>query len=205
LARPPSAPARRQRIAAALLAGQPAALGAFCARGRGQARSLLNGKCGKCGGQVTGWPYAVVVEPIGTSTYFHEGCEPWRHADVPLGAEDIGPVPHHWRPVIADLVDRLVVKDYAGLVREGLVSFTSDPDDTTVGLWIEDYPATLVALPEAAWDVAERGRWVHDPGAWWIVVPLWTAEEGRSDLSLEATVRELNGAVIVVVDQVHVM
>ena len=72
-------------------------------------------------------------------------------------------------------------------------------------MWIEDYPATLVELPDETWADEERGRWVNDPDAWWIVVPLWTAEEGRSDLNLEATVRERDGSVIVVVDQVHVM
>jgi hypothetical protein len=161
--------------------------------------------CGTCARQVTAWPYAVVPQPDGTSKYFHEGCEPWRHPDVPLGAEEVGQIPEEWRPAIARIVARLVAKDYAGLARDGLVSFASDPDDASVGVWIEDYPATLVELPLEAWADAERGRLVSDPGAWWIVVPLWTAEEGRSDLSLEATAKESDGGVVVVVDQVHVM
>ena len=153
---------------------------------------------------MTAWPYSVVADPGGDSTYFHAGCEPWRHVDVPLGAEQVGPIPDAWRPAVVDIVDRLVAKDYAGLARDGLVAFTSDPDDASVGTWIEDYPSSLVEMPAGAWTDAERGRWVNDPEAWWIFVPLWTAEEGRSDLTLEATVRERDGSVFVVIDRVHV-
>jgi hypothetical protein len=167
--------------------------------------SLPGRTCGNCGGQVTGWPYASVPKPDGTSAYFHDGCQPWRHPDVPLGAEEMGPVPEEWRPAIVDLVNRLVAKDYAGLARDGHVSYTDDPDDTTIGTWIEEYPATLVPLPDEAWEHAERGRWINLPNAWWVIVDLWTAEEGRSDLSMEATVRELGEQLAFVIDNVHVM
>jgi len=85
------------------------------------------------------------------------------------------------------------------------VSYTSDPSDDSIGLWIEDYPATLVPLPEDAWTHAERGRRVDDPKTWWVVIDLWTSEEGRSDLSMEASGREIVGDIVVQVDGVHVL
>ena len=110
-----------------------------------------------------------------------------------------------WRSLIVDLVVRLIHKDYAGLARDGYVSCTDDPVDTSVGTWIEDYPATLVPLPDEAWEHAERGRWINLPDAWWVTVDLWTSEEGRSDLSMEATVREQGERLAIVIDNVHVM
>jgi hypothetical protein len=102
-------------------------------------------------------------------------------------------------------VDRLVARDYGSLAREGFVPHASGPDDTDIGYWIEQYPATLTSLPEEAWAGAERGRCVDDPDWWWVVVELWTVEEGRSDLSMEATVRECDGVLQIALQNVHVM
>jgi len=43
------------------------------------------------------------------------------------------------------------------------------------------------------------------PGQTWVVVDLWTREEGMSDLSLEATVTESSGEVTVVIHNIHVL
>lgn len=166
----------------------------------------LDRSCGRCGEALTSWPYAVVPQPDGSVIHYHEGHQPWVAQDAELGVTDEPErVPDRWRPAIESIVDRLVAKDYAGLARDGLVSYASDPTDSSIGTWIEDYPATLVALPADAWRYAERGRCSNHPDAWWVVVDLWTAEEGRSDLSMEATVRERDGQVLVVIDNVHVM
>jgi len=50
---------------------------------------------------------------------------------------------------------------------------------------VGEYGRTLVELPRDAYELAEAGPLTTRSGEWWIVVPLWTAEEGRSDLSLE--------------------
>lgn len=118
---------------------------------------------------------------------------------------EAGPVPEKWRPAIVEVIDRLVAGDYVGLARDGFISCTDDPSDGSIGMWIEDYPATLVPLPDEAWQFSEYGPWANLPDAVWIAVDLWTAEEGRSDLTLEGTVREDNGQVIVRIDNVHVM
>ena len=65
--------------------------------------------------------------------------------------------------------------------------------------------ATIVPLPEQAWEVA----WALPPtdaaGAWWVVVDLWSQEEGRTDLSLEAEVTETADGVRVVIEDIHVL
>src|SRR5699024_3131832 len=40
--------------------------------------------------------------------------------DTSLPEEGLRPVPARWRPVLADVVRRLVVGDYSGLVRDGI-------------------------------------------------------------------------------------
>ena len=74
-------------------------------------------------------------------------------------------------------------------------------------MWIRNYGpsgATIVPLPEKAWAEGDVGPTVH-PGEWWAVVPLWTREEGMSDLSMEATITEASGEVKVVIDDIHVL
>jgi hypothetical protein len=53
---------------------------------------------------------------------------------------------------------------------------------------IDDYgDVTLIPLPEAAWD-SSVALWYGD--RWRCLVDLWTKEEGRSDLVLDADVFE---------------
>jgi hypothetical protein len=103
------------------------------------------------------------------------------------------------------IVHRLVIGDYAGLAADGLISGVESATDTSVGQWIEEYPASLVDLPPEAWSLSEHGEWANTPGSWWVIVPLWTAEEGRSDLSLEATVWDDGTSMTAKIDMVHVM
>jgi hypothetical protein len=93
--------------------------------------------------------------------------------------------------------------DWDGLVRDGFA-----PGATTgeqVAHWVREYPGSLVPLPPEAWDVSEHGRVEVEPETWWVMVPLWTAEEGRSDLSLEATIRERSGRILVEIENIHVL
>jgi hypothetical protein len=116
------------------------------------------------------------------------------------------------RPALSEVVDRLVAGDYEGLRRDGI-----DPNEARdLGLWIREYGrapvsgepgrATLVPLPEAAWDWAEV---VFEdsgpPRVWGVVVDLWTLEEGHSDLSMEAEVTETSDGPRVVVSDIHVL
>ena len=124
---------------------------------------------------------------------------------TPAGPPAGDPVRERWRPVLTEIVHRLVVGDYDGLARDGIVAGTDDPRDAGIGLWIEEYPATLVDLPPGAWAYSDHGPIEGAAGAWWVIVDLWTAEEGRSDLSMEATVWDDGRTITVKVHAVHVM
>jgi len=109
-------------------------------------------------------------------------------------------------------VDRLVAGDYEGLKRDGIDPFP----EADLGLWIREYGrapgsdepgrATLVPLPDEAWESAEAICVAPGPPrVWAFVVDLWTAEEGRSDLSMEGEVTETPNGLAVVVSDIHVM
>jgi hypothetical protein len=112
-------------------------------------------------------------------------------------------VPARFRPALAGIVERLAALDYQGLKRDGIDPFP----DSDLSVWIRNYGdagATIVPLPDQAW--AEADAWPVDarPGQWWVVLPLWT-REGMSDLSLEATVSESPGGVMVVIEGIRVL
>jgi hypothetical protein len=113
-------------------------------------------------------------------------------------------VPARFRPALAEVVERLAVLDYQGLKRDGI-----DPrPDSDLSMWIRNYGdagATIVPLPDEAWAAADAGLVDAHPGEWWVVLPLWTREEGMSDLSLEATITVTSGEVMVVIDDIHVL
>ncbi len=106
--------------------------------------------------------------------------------------------------MIADVVGQVADGDYVGLKQDGI-----DPHpDADLSLWVREYGdrgATVLRLPEEAWEYAEANAADGVPGTWFVVVDLWTAEEGRSDLSMEATVREVGDRVEVTIDNIHVL
>jgi hypothetical protein len=72
---------------------------------------------------------------------------------------------------------------------------------------VTTYGRTIVALPEASAALVDSVRVTSasDP-TWLVVVPLFTREEGRSDLTLELTVTESRrGSVAVQVENLHVL
>jgi hypothetical protein len=152
--------------------------------------------------EVTGFvPLDATAFPAGVNQQ-----SPEMHTTVLRGGhESRTPVPDRWRPVLASIVHRLVLGDYAGMAADGLISYSNDPTDASIGRWIKEYPAHLVDLPADAWAYSEHGPDINVPGSWWVIVDLWTAEEGHSDLSMEATVWDDGVDVVVKVRNVHVM
>lgn len=78
-----------------------------------------------------------------------------------------------------------------------------DPDDARRE--IGGYPATLRTPPEEVLDYVDGDEVVGSPGEWRIDAPLWTEQEGVSDLELQLTGRlnpdgtvalELNGILV---------
>jgi hypothetical protein len=51
--------------------------------------------------------------------------------------------------------------------------------------WVERYPASLVAQPDAIWSHGDSEINFRDDGTAWGVLPLWTTDESPSDLSAE--------------------
>ncbi len=70
---------------------------------------------------------------------------------------------------------------------------------------ISDYGRTLTPLPENALDIVEVYPVEGAVGLTAIDVPLWTIEEGRSDLTLSLTVNEGMGEAMVSIDDLHVL
>ena len=72
---------------------------------------------------------------------------------------------------------------------------------------VTDYGRSLVAPPAGAWSprsIVEIEKTQHE--AWSVYIDLWTAEEGRSDLTLELTLRDsANDLYDVEIDNLHVL
>lgn len=96
---------------------------------------------------------------------------------------ELDPVPERWRAMLGELVHRLVVGDFDGLVDDGLVTEGFVP---YLRESVTSYSAHLVDLPEEAWAYSHHIAG-DDPVAE-VTVWLWSEEEGISDLSMDATV-----------------
>ena len=77
---------------------------------------------------------------------------------------------------------------------------------SAMALAINDYGKTLVMPPESGFrlmNVIEVKN--AQPRRWSIIMPLWTREEGRSDLTMELTVIETINGISVELDNIHVL
>ncbi len=107
------------------------------------------------------------------------------------------------RDPVRRIVEALAAKDYsqAATITNGIRL----PEDQIRGA-IEDYGRTLVMPPDDAFDdmdvVQVTGA---TPSQWSVRMSLWTEEEGRSDLSIELTLKESGGDFVVELDDLHVL
>lgn len=71
---------------------------------------------------------------------------------------------------------------------------------------IEQYGRKLVSPPVEAFELMDvikvQG---HEPQTWSVNMPLWTEEEGRSDLSIELTVIKKEGDWLIELNDIHVL
>ena len=72
---------------------------------------------------------------------------------------------------------------------------------------VDEYGRTLVPLPAESYELIDYVAVLgSSPLQWSVVVPLFTREEGRSDLSLELSIfQHENGGYNVEVDDIHVL
>jgi hypothetical protein len=105
---------------------------------------------------------------------------------------DEHPVATAWRPTFEAVVSAFVLGDFELSAGVRGVRPISLPDAESIRQSISDYgPVTLVELPEEAW-LSSVAQWMGY--RWEVLVDLWTAEEGRSDLVLDAYVYEIDEA-----------
>jgi len=110
-------------------------------------------------------------------------------------------VPDAWRPTIHMLVKAFASGD---LKLENSIPDVEAPSDSTVeqvSLYLRDYGETLVDLPSLSWESSEC-QWTGSH--WSVMVDLWTAESGWSDLVLGVRVFEREAGFRFVVDMVYV-
>jgi hypothetical protein len=111
------------------------------------------------------------------------------------------PVPTVWRKTLAAIVESIRTGDFqlaAGIPGvPKLTANTADHIEQSLG----SYGANLDPLPDSAWDTSVC-QWMG--GYWELLVDLYTAEEGSSDLALFARVRESGSSFSFEVISVHV-
>jgi hypothetical protein len=97
------------------------------------------------------------------------------------------PLAASWRPIFHEVVHAFVQGDYS--TSHSLPQVRSIEPETAnrMRAYVESYGATLVELPDQSWQ-SSVAQWMDTH--WEVVVDLWTAEEGRSDLALHARVFE---------------
>jgi hypothetical protein len=110
-------------------------------------------------------------------------------------------VPDRFRAIVAGAVGMIAADDLAALRAHPQIRIRGQ--DPLV--WVRDYPAAITALPAEVWDIADAVEVEGSPGTWSLVVPLWTVQEGRSDLSLEATAQDLATGPVITIDGIHVL
>lgn len=106
-----------------------------------------------------------------------------------------------WRPMLREVVRRFVAGDY-GLAQgvpgvEPVSTATADQ----IRDYVSEYGASLVELPDDTWHTSVA-QWMG--GHWDIMVDLWTAEEGRSDLVLGGKVVETSSGPRLSIHMVYV-
>lgn len=105
------------------------------------------------------------------------------------------------KDAVNELVHSLVMREFDKLASDGRAGRLSATELKTA---IDEYGRALVDLPSEVWDLVDEYR-NDGAGAFALDVPLWTAEEGRSDLTLSLTVNDSGGNIGVEIDDLHVL
>jgi hypothetical protein len=108
------------------------------------------------------------------------------------------------RQTVARLMELLARRDYTGFCGSARRSRVTPQE---VDAAIRGYGRTIITPPaeaSRAFDVIAVTDSI--PARWSVVVPLWTKQEGRSDLSLEITVEDVDGLHYAVqIEDLHVL
>jgi hypothetical protein len=107
------------------------------------------------------------------------------------------------RSIVREMVDRLAREDYESLIQHCSKSRLTSDDLRSV---VHDYGRKLVSPPSDAYKDLDSVE-VNSATVpkWSIRAPVWTREEGQSDLTLELTITLGPGEPSVELDDVHVL
>jgi hypothetical protein len=103
---------------------------------------------------------------------------------------------------IARLVADLCAGRYAELEADGRAGRLSAEELRTA---VEQYGKTLVLLPDESWALVDEYPQVDARNTMAVDVPLWTKEEGRSDLTLSLAATKEADRWVLYVDDLHVL
>ncbi|TQV65624.1 hypothetical protein FKG94_28425 [Exilibacterium tricleocarpae] len=115
--------------------------------------------------------------------------------------ENERPVPTVWRPMFSSIVDALVKKDYSLSYKITGISSISNETAKYIKENIEDYGEELIQLPKETW---KSSVYIWMGNHWDVLIDLWTAGEGRSDLVLRARVSESENGYTIDIVMVYV-
>jgi RHS repeat-associated protein len=106
------------------------------------------------------------------------------------------------KTAVRHVIEDLVARRYEKLVRDGRCGRLSEHE---IARAIGDYGSTLVQLPEEAWALVEVFQQLGPRKEVMLDVPLWTLEEGRSDLTLSLTATQRGPGFDIEIDDIHVL
>jgi hypothetical protein len=111
------------------------------------------------------------------------------------------PIAESWRPILRRVVQAFARSDFELATTLPLVAPVSPSTAKQIRDYVADYGETLIDLPEETWETS-MAQWMKTH--WEILVDLWTAESGRSDMVLAVRVFEVDSEYRFEVDSVYV-
>ena len=111
------------------------------------------------------------------------------------------PVATAWRSDLSAVVCRLAKGDHALQDRPSRVAPVSNEVAEQMRRSVNDYGQKILPLPDESWR-SSIAQWMG--GYWEVLIDLWTAEEGESDLVLFVSARELDGDYTFEIVSLHV-
>ena len=109
----------------------------------------------------------------------------------------------HLREPVRQVLEMLANRDYGNIVQLTNGERLSADE---IRQAVEAYGRKLIVPPKQAYEEMDaieiRGT---SPPSWSVRMPLWTKEDGRSDLTVELTITDLAGQYEVELDDIHAL
>lgn len=106
------------------------------------------------------------------------------------------------RPAISELVEHIVSGDLEALEADGRAGRLTASELKRA---IADYGRQLTSMPDDGWKFADCYPIEGSVAEWSVDLPLWTTEEGVSDLTLTMNIRIVSDGVTVRIEDLHVL